>query len=620
MKSNKIYTLILILVVLFSNCGKSYTIDIDLFKQSFVSSFHTLDSTQQKFYSQIYDTVNPRPIWYQTSHDFNHKLGIFRNYLNSSFANHGINPNVFKRDSIENLILSIDTLNIDYQKLSKLDMMISKSYFDYCSALKFGYCDPIKLYPEEHFIEVKRPDNDFLKKSFEITDNAVNLDEYLSSIQPKTKNYLKMQQELSFLSRLKDSTFKSIPLLKDKTAIKVGQKHPSMALLAHRMMIAGTLPYNARYDTVKTLSKNLLSALNNYRSRYNLEKTAALDNSTINMLNKSFNSLFWTLAANMERMRWTPTKPISDKHVWVNVANAQLYMMRGDSITETLKVGVGKSNEHQTPLLIGEMYEVFLNPTWTVPSSIVINEISKKGRGASIYLARNNMRVYKNGIQQNPYSIDWSKISEKNQPYSIVQDSGSNNSLGRVKFNFYNPHSIYLHDTNAKYIFNSHQRDVSHGCVRVKDPLKLAYFCLNDIDTTDAKQVKKRKLYEDKIRYAIRMKPLLQENLKIITESNEKKLRRIKLDPKVTVIIDYRTCFVNNKGTIIFTKDYYNLDDVLIKKLNNIPIIIIPEKSLIEESPNKKRIDNKSKTSVGNKTNVDSVKVLGTLTEKTDSV
>ena len=530
MKIYRFFTVIILASVLLTGCKKKYTIDLDLFKQSFANSFNTLDSVQKKFYSQIYDTENPRPYWYNNVHDFNQKLDILNRFLSKSTEEHGINSAIFLVDSISKISASIDSTNVDYAKLARLEMMMSKSYFDYCSAMKYGCFNPRKLYSNEYFIDVKRPDETFTNTTFDRLIEIESLQNYLDSIQPKTKDYIVLQRELKVQSTLKDR------------------------------------------------------------------------------------SKFWKIAANLERLRWTPVKTISHKHVRVNAANAMLQMMRGDSIVNSLRVCVGKSGEHETPLMIGDMYEVILNPTWTVPTSIVVNEIVKKGGGIPSYIARNNMKIYKNGKVQHPCSIPWNLLNEKNQPYRIVQDSGNGNSLGLIKFNFDNPFSVYLHDTNARHVFNNLRRDVSHGCVRVQNPLKLAFFCLNDIDTTKKAEVNKRKLFEDRMRFSIGMKPVSEENAKTIAKTPEKKLRYIPLKPKVTVIIDYKTCYVGEDGKLVFTEDYYKMDDILMKKLNNIKV-----KTQIKpkESKDDKKKDAENKKDTIHILKVDTAKVE---VEKKDSI
>ena len=62
----------------------------------------------------------------------------------------------------------------------------------------------------------------------------------------------------------------------------------------------------------------------------------------------------------------------------------------------------------------------------------------------------------------------------------IRQPPGPKNALGRLKINLTDDDAIYLHDTNAKSAFNRDQRDLSHGCVRVKDIDQLAGELMRD--------------------------------------------------------------------------------------------------------------------------------------------
>ena len=56
----------------------------------------------------------------------------------------------------------------------------------------------------------------------------------------------------------------------------------------------------------------------------------------------------------------------------------------------------------------------------------------------------------------------------------MVQQPGPTNSLGRMKLHMPNAHAIYLHDTPARYLFDTEQRALSHGCIRTERALELA--------------------------------------------------------------------------------------------------------------------------------------------------
>ena len=78
-----------------------------------------------------------------------------------------------------------------------------------------------------------------------------------------------------------------------------------------------------------------------------------------------------------------------------------------------------------------------------------------------------------NGREVDPHSIDWTRFKSGNIPYTLRQDPGPSNALGRVKLIFPNPHHVYLHDTPSQALFDRSERAFSSGCVRVERVLEL---------------------------------------------------------------------------------------------------------------------------------------------------
>jgi murein L,D-transpeptidase YcbB/YkuD len=62
--------------------------------------------------------------------------------------------------------------------------------------------------------------------------------------------------------------------------------------------------------------------------------------------------------------------------------------------------------------------------------------------------------------------------------------------LGAVKFNFPNKHAIYMHDTVQPELFAETVRALSHGCIRVHEPDRLAALLLAEDKGWSAQQVK----------------------------------------------------------------------------------------------------------------------------------
>lgn len=131
-------------------------------------------------------------------------------------------------------------------------------------------------------------------------------------------------------------------------------------------------------------------------------------------------------------------------------------LTRDGKLSHETRVIVGKTTT-PTPIFSDEMQFVVINPSWSVPQSIINKEMAPKGGGDLSYLAGRGYQVsYRDGRA------------------SVRQPPGDKNALGRVKFVFPNDFAVYMHDTPSKSFFAVAKRAYSHGCVRVDQPFKLA--------------------------------------------------------------------------------------------------------------------------------------------------
>jgi L,D-transpeptidase YcbB len=158
------------------------------------------------------------------------------------------------------------------------------------------------------------------------------------------------------------------------------------------------------------------------------------------------------LAINLERLRWLP-RHIPPDRVVVNSAIARLQLFRSDRPVFTTRVVVGEIDK-QTPELQSTINDVLFNPPWNIPHSIVQQEILPKLAADPNFLSRHHMRWRAGG--------------------SIQQEAGPYSALGRLKFEMTDRYDVYLHDTPTRSLFQSPERMMSHGCVRVENPRVLA--------------------------------------------------------------------------------------------------------------------------------------------------
>jgi murein L,D-transpeptidase YcbB/YkuD len=188
---------------------------------------------------------------------------------------------------------------------------------------------------------------------------------------------------------------------------------------------------------------------------------------------------------NMEQWRWMP-ESLGDMYVWVNIPEFTLRVVRNGEVVHTERVITGKP-ENQTPIFSDEMETVVFHPSWGVPNSIKVKELLPGLLRGSDTLTRNGLRAEYRGQRVDPESIDWAATDIRN--VHIYQPPGGENVLGVVKFLFPNRHDVYMHDTPTKNLFNAEVRAFSHGCMRVRNPVRLAEIVMAYSDGWGAERV-----------------------------------------------------------------------------------------------------------------------------------
>ncbi|MEL7048840.1 MAG: L,D-transpeptidase family protein, partial [Pseudomonadota bacterium] len=258
-------------------------------------------------------------------------------------------------------------------------------------------------------------------------------------------------------------------------AIRRGKRHPQIALLRKRLNV----PAQSRGD--ETLyDREVMNAVNDFMRTQGWRKKYVFDRRVRAKLNALRNGgskkptriSKRSLLVNMEKWRWMPRQFGEDFHIWNNIPAFRTLVRNGDQIVHSERIIVGKTST-QTPVFNDTMTHIVFKPEWGVPSSIKIKSLLPRLAGGDYdVLRRRGMRISVNGRTVNPRSINWSKRDIRSIP--IVQGAGSSNPLGRMKFMFPNKHAVYMHDTPKRHLFNTRTRTHSAGCIRVRDPQKLA--------------------------------------------------------------------------------------------------------------------------------------------------
>jgi murein L,D-transpeptidase YcbB/YkuD len=246
--------------------------------------------------------------------------------------------------------------------------------------------------------------------------------------------------------------------------IKFGTADPRLALVRERLAAEGYIKYK---------NDDLAAALIAFQNRNGLEPDGRIGRGTLAALNVPVKVRLAQIAANMERHRHTP-RELGDRHIAVNTAAATLELIDNGKSLLRMNVVAG-SKRHATPILSATVNAVTLNPRWEIPRSIATREILPKLQANPRYLAENNMTIV-DGVaaDSSGESIDWSQYTADEFPMRLRQLAGDDNALGVLKFQMSNPQNIYLHDTPSRTAFSKFERHLSHGCIRLGQPVTLA--------------------------------------------------------------------------------------------------------------------------------------------------
>ncbi|MDX2287928.1 MAG: L,D-transpeptidase family protein [Hyphomicrobiaceae bacterium] len=253
-----------------------------------------------------------------------------------------------------------------------------------------------------------------------------------------------------------------------------GDRDPQVVLLRQRLNVPSAHP-----DDVELYDAEVATAVNKFMRSKGWRRKVAFDNKVRSLLNdqnagtglKATRVSVDDLLINMEKWRWLP-RDLGAMHVQNNLPAFETRLVRDGNLIHSERIIIGKPNT-QTPVFSDRMTHVVFKPQWGVPNSIKIQSLLPRlASGDHSVLDRRGMAIVHEGRKISPSRYDWRKTDISSVP--IVQGAGPSNPLGQVKFMFPNHHAVYMHDTPDKHLFNSRERTFSHGCIRVRNPVRLA--------------------------------------------------------------------------------------------------------------------------------------------------
>jgi len=444
---------------------------------------------------------------------------------------HGLDPDDYHRPEIERRLAdpprdAADRVDLD---LLLTDAMVRLAYH-----LVYGKVDAKRLDP--HWNLAREIDGQRAVEALRGVLASAWIPDALAALAPSHRAYLRFRGALARYRALVAAGGAEPMPAGPKLAL--GSEGPRVLALRRRLAVEGDLAPGALDSPL--FDAGLEQAVEHAQRRYGLEPDGVVGPATLAALDVPLQARVDQIRLNLERARWV-LHAVSGRLVLVDVAGFHLHYFDGD-LDWTTRVVVGRPYR-RTPSFRSEIRYLVLNPTWTVPPTILRNDVIPAVRRDAGYLARRQMRVLDAGGREvDPRRIDWASAAAGRFPYQIRQSAGPGNALGRLKFMFPNPYSVYLHDTPQTELFERAERAMSSGCIRVEQPLELAVMLLAD--------------------------PVRWSREALEAEIAKGATRTVTLGEPVPVILMYWTVDADADGTVYFRKDLYGRDPAVLRALD----------------------------------------------------
>ncbi len=423
------------------------------------------------------------------------------------------------------------------------DLLLTESLIRFGYHQRFGKVNPQRMESTWNFTRHFRPGRDPLNTLTEAVA-APSLAEFLGRWLDRAPLYRALQDRLDEYRDL--AAAGGWPEVPQGPTLKPGDTDPRLPLLRERLIVTGDLP--ATTPVSGTYNEILVSGVQRFQARHALDADGVLGARTLAALNVPVSVRIDQLRLSLERARWV-LEDTAGEVVVVNVAGYEVFAARNGAPFWWRRAVVG-TQARETPIFKASITYLDLNPTWTVPPTILREDILPKVRQDPGYLRSQNISVLEpNGRPVNVAAINWQAVGSR-PPYILRQGPGPQNALGRIKFMFPNPHSVFLHDTPSRGLFEKAERNFSSGCIRVEDPLSLAEILLADPEHWN------RAGLEAAIATGI--------------------TRTVRLPKPWPILILYWTAELDAEGRVRFLPDVYRRDPGLLQALNGEVVIDFP--------------------------------------------
>ncbi|WP_271910167.1 L,D-transpeptidase family protein [Vreelandella alkaliphila] len=486
----------------------------------------------------FYQQLNQRPVW----QDINRVEALVQ-ALNS-LEDDGLAPSDYDAGSLLNAFQVSQQAGALAQ--AEFDIQATTALLLALEHLSRGKVNPNEVEPKW---DIPRPERRY---SLLRIAHAVENDDIqgaLDYVRPSSTEYAQLRDALRQYRTLAEKG--NVPYLAGRDeALRPGDTNEDVLVLRQRLAYWGEtnllaadsnaypmIEVQSAVSNQSTYDTELERAVKQFQRRHQLQEDGVVGQRTRLALNTPVTSRIDQLRVNLERARWIKPIQTNEPRVWVDIAGYRLHYTRPNGEHWDTRVVVG-TPRRETPIIHSAISHLTINPSWTIPPTIMREDVLPQVRRDPGYLARRNIQVISHsGERLNADAIDWQR------PGAVMlrQVSGGGNPLGRVVVRFPNSEMIYLHDTPARGLFQRDQRALSSGCVRVEGVTEFAQLLLQDSGS----------------RYQLSS---------LLNSSGSD--RNVNLPQRIPVALHYLTAWPNAQGEVEFRDDIYRRDADLLAALS----------------------------------------------------
>lgn len=468
-------------------------------------SFALPDPAKDTRIQKVYESFKGDLLWIQGE-----SWSLCANTLKAAL-NHVEDEGLWKED-YEPLLLTMEEMDLSVpEERKRADELLTLAALNYISDMKGERLNPRTASKSIHIKEVSIDEAELLVGYLSTPYSCT----WVKDLIPRRKEYQDLKETLAhYRQKQTQGGWAQLP---EGTKLEKGDQGPLVETLREQLM-----PQDIQVTQESDVfDEELEHAVKEYQDLHGLEHDGVVGAKTVAGLNTPVEDRIRSIIISLERQRWYPN-PMPNRYIQVNVAGYYLNAVEGGKSAFFMPIITGKKYT-KTPVFNAPMTEIIFNPSWHVPASIVPEILPKIQKNPEAYRRKGYVVTYGSGVR-------------------IVQRPGSGNALGKIRFTIKSPFSIYLHGTPAKKLFEKEKRAFSHGCIRVKNPVKLAQFVFNDPSWTKAR---------------------------IEKESSGSRTDHVKLKHSLPTFITYFTVFEDEQGRMNFVPDEYGQDEKVWKALTN---------------------------------------------------